>query len=106
MKEKVLHSGYCECEKCDKQWELRQRNIMLNNLRMDYISSFKDGTVVKMSDLRQKFIDLEGEILKYKPDLYSENMQDSARVLDECLSHLEVSQMYAIKLLCLLNELK
>jgi len=77
----------------------------MSAFRLDYIGKFKPGTVEKMTALRSKFIELEGEISELFPLITGdEDANNCFRVFSETLSHLEKSQMYAIKMLCLLNE--
>ena len=82
----------------------------MSDYRLDYISKFKPGTVEKMTELRAKYIELEKEILRLQGELSledwvnSKNMLHIARTCDEAMTHLETSQMYAIKMLCLLGE--
>ena len=82
----------------------------MSHNRLDYISLFKERTVEKMSEIRSKFIELESEIVNLKPNIFEgfdgEEGVNVMRVFKESLKHLEVSQMYAIKLLCLLGEVK
>lgn len=74
--------------------------------RLDYINKFRPGTVEKMTELRNKYLDLEKEIkdIYYEMIPYAPNYINQERVFDETLSHLEQSQMYSIKMLCLLGE--
>jgi len=76
--------------------------------RLDYINKFRPGTVEKMTDLRKKYLDLEEEIRSIYDEMipHVPGYINQERVFYETLSHLEQSQMYAIKMLCLLGEEK
>lgn len=76
----------------------------MSRFRLDHISKFKPGTVEKMTEIRQKYIDLEAELEKLLPCIYDDNAICMSRVADGCLTHLEQSLSYAIKLLCLKGE--
>jgi hypothetical protein len=76
------------------------------NSRLDYISSFADGAVEKMSEMRQKFIDLDND-LKNLADAANSTYVDSMalfRSIDLCRTHIEQASMYAIKSICLKYE--
>lgn len=74
--------------------------------RLDYIGNFKEGASEKMSGIREEFLDLENKIIelhKLSP-LESKESRNVFRCFNEALSHLEKSQLYVIKLLCLIYE--
>ena len=71
--------------------------------RLDYIGSFEDGTVEKMTALRAKFIALDTELR----ELVNPNESHSpslGRTVALARTHLETASMYAIKSLCLKHE--
>jgi len=80
----------------------------MSEFRLDYIEDFMDGTVEEMERIRKKYVALENEIKNLLiPCKYNTNNLDNiTRVYTETLSHIEKSQMYAIKLLCLIGEKK
>lgn len=72
--------------------------------RLDYFSYFKPGTVEKMTDIRAKYIELEKALEDIAPDIFTSDICNPNRTYHEALTHLEQSQMYAIKMLCLIGE--
>ncbi len=75
-----------------------------SSFRLDYISDFDEEIIQKMSDMRSKYIELENYVSEAFPLLVDEDLGSCMRVFEEALTHLEQSQMYAIKMLCLLGE--
>lgn len=81
--------------------------------RLDYITNLQDGTADDIDRILKMFLDLEKEIdLVF--DSYSIKNQEtplydwenSIRLWQECKTALEQAQMYSIKLLCLMGEVK
>lgn len=71
------------------------------DIRLDYISKFKEGIVDEMAMTRTHYI-LMYDLLKRLEN----SAQDPAakRAVALAVTHLEQSSMYAIKALCLIGE--
>lgn len=71
------------------------------NNRLDFISSFEDGAIEKMTEMRVKFMALDEELRV----LANQKLPAAAgRTLALARTNLEMSLQYAIKSLCLLHE--
>ena len=72
--------------------------------RLDYISDFEEGAVEKMNSLRLSYIMLDSNLQNI---VEQEEVSSAAlRSLSIARTNLETSLQYAIKCLCLVNEIK
>lgn len=78
----------------------------MSKSRMDFIEKFKDGTIENMTNLRKKYLDLEEGLERLKENAEYGMLSDNniQRVFEQTINHLEASQMYSIKFLCLIGE--
>jgi len=92
----------------EARFPMPKKEKSMSILRMDYIDSFRDGTIESMEETRGKFIELEKFLRELISDVNYDmsNEEDIIRVQDEMFSHLEKAQMYATKYLCLIGEIK
>jgi len=78
----------------------------MSESRMDFIEKFEDGIIENMTKLRKMYLDLEEELERLKSLASYEKLskENTARVFQQTINHLETSQMYSIKYLCLIGE--
>lgn len=76
---------------------------MINN-RLDFISKINPEYVIRMTDLRKKFIELDNELGLMSDEKTATG--ESHRTIALARTHIEIALQFAIKSLCLLGEIK
>ena len=77
------------------------KNISKDN-RLDYISKFEVDAYEKMSKIRILYVELDDALREIVDS--REQRNGSSRCMSLARTHLETSQMYAIKTICILYE--
>ncbi len=81
---------------------MHANQFKLPDHRLDFIQKFKDGYVEQMTEMRERFTELDEHLIFHELD---DNFnEEAARTLELARTHLETALQYSIKTICLIGE--